>query len=157
VVEVEAAQEHLVGFAGSAVLGDDKPGNGFQHIAGAQQGAYGEIRLSHHPLGGGARFPRQHLPTTGNHDLFKRYRLLVCLGSERQWQYQPKPEKSKPGKQQLKRQPVLKGRDFIASHMIGQVKAIRLPQIGIAAALFSGHAGGEVMPVKADVGFSINS
>jgi hypothetical protein len=41
--------------------------------------------------------------------------------------------------------------------MIGQVKAIRLPQIGIAAALFSGHAGGEVMPVKADVGFSINS
>ena len=52
VVEVEAAKEILVGFAGAAVLGDDEAGDGFKQFAGTKQGTAGELGRVHRAFGG---------------------------------------------------------------------------------------------------------
>src|SRR5690606_33940181 len=43
VVDVEAAEEVLVGFAAAGVLGDDEPGDDFEQFAAPQEGAGGEF------------------------------------------------------------------------------------------------------------------
>jgi len=49
-VEVEAAQEVLVGLAVAAVLGDREPGHRLEHFRGAQQRAVPELILRHRTL-----------------------------------------------------------------------------------------------------------
>ncbi len=52
VVEIEAAQEVLVGFALAAVLRHDQPRHGFEHLAGAVGGARLQVRARHEALTG---------------------------------------------------------------------------------------------------------
>ena len=55
VVEIEAAQEVLVGFALAAVLGDDEAGRRFQHLADAQRRNGIDLRAGHRQLARGFR------------------------------------------------------------------------------------------------------
>jgi hypothetical protein len=51
VVEVEAAQEILIGLAVAGVLGDDHAGDRFQRLGRAQQGTVGELLVGDLPFG----------------------------------------------------------------------------------------------------------
>ena len=54
VVEIEAAQKILVGFALAGMLGDDQPGHGLQRLAGPQEGNGIHFRAADaHGAGGG--------------------------------------------------------------------------------------------------------
>ena len=59
VVQVEATQVVLVGLAVAAVLGNDQAGDDFQHLAGAQQRAGGQLFLRHRAFGGAVGVARQ--------------------------------------------------------------------------------------------------
>ena len=71
VVEVEAAQEILVGLAVAAVLGDDEARHDLEHFAGAQDGAILQLLDKHRSLAGGVHLARELLAARRNGDLIQ--------------------------------------------------------------------------------------
>jgi len=90
VVEVEAAQEILVGFAVAAVLGDDEPRHHFQHLARAQQRTALEFLRGHGALARRIRIADQLLLAAGDDDHF----LQIPGGNSPAWAAHARDEKS---------------------------------------------------------------
>jgi hypothetical protein len=63
VIEVEAANEVLVGLSIARVLRDDEPGNRLEQLAFAQERAQTQVRPTDAPLGGCGRYARQVVRT----------------------------------------------------------------------------------------------
>ena len=69
VIQVEAAQEILVGLAIASMLGDHEPGHGLQQLTGAHHRAGLELRARHGALRGRLHLADQRLPARGDHHL----------------------------------------------------------------------------------------
>ena len=70
-VEIEAAQEVLVGLAVAGVLGNDHAGDGFQRFCRPQQGAVGQLPAADGPFGGAVGNAGQVLFAAADGDLLQ--------------------------------------------------------------------------------------
>ena len=68
VIEIEAAQEILVGLAVAAVLRDDEARHGLQQLAGAQHRAGFELRARDRALARRLHFADELVALRGDHD-----------------------------------------------------------------------------------------
>ena len=71
VIQIEAAQEHLVRFTRAAVLRHDQAGHGFQHVTGSQQRPDSKVHLPDDAFRCTACLPREVFSSAGDHELFK--------------------------------------------------------------------------------------
>ena len=72
VVEIEAAQEILVGLSAAGMLGDDHAGNFLDHFAGAKQRTQRQIGGAHHALVGAFGDAAEVLGAARHHHGFQR-------------------------------------------------------------------------------------
>ena len=79
VIEIEAAQEVLVGLSGSAVLRRDQAGNRFEHLGGAQQRAALDLRIPDGTLARRVRDADEIVGAISHDDLLHAGRRLTGL------------------------------------------------------------------------------
>jgi hypothetical protein len=78
VIQIESAQEILVGLSTACVLGDNDTRNGFKDFAASQNGAVGQLLCASRALTRGLRDTKHAVPPARNNDFLQRWYLVVC-------------------------------------------------------------------------------